>query len=325
MYPKDTKHKAIIHYLHFRRSLRCVSSVYGVGKSTLGRWIRAEGRSVGETRGTRTPMHRQLSDKVGSILEQNPFFKGHDVVAELRRQGIKASESTVCRSRRSAGYSRKRVRARFRPRLPTADGASQYLAALDGAPEALAIDETCIYFEEAPRYGYSRKGERCVFKRRQPQRTGKVTLLLAISEVRGVVASKVVKGSVNAAVFASFVDELDARRGSVAILDNVSFHKTAVVRAAAERKGITFVFIPPYSPEFNPIEGTFSVLKSALRSGLQQDLQTALATVTVPKCQSFFRASRRHAGDVAARISSAEVPGLTRGPRNEGLERALST
>ena len=275
MHSKETKHKALIHYLHFTRSLRRVSRVYGVGKSTLGRWIKAEGRLGDQPRGRKTPMHRQLSDKVGNILEQNRFFKGHDVVAELRRQGIKASEATVCRSRRSAGYSRKRVRSRFRPRPPTAEGASQYLAALDGAPEALAIDETCIYFEEAPRYGYSRKGERCVFRRKQPQRTGKVTLLMAISERRGVVASVVVKGSVNAAVFASFVDGLDARRGSVAILDNVSFHRTAVVREAAERKGISFVFIPPYSPEFNPIEGTFSVLKAALRSGLDQDLEAA--------------------------------------------------
>ena len=283
-----------------------MSSVYGVGKSTLGRWIKAEVRIGGEPRGRKTPMHRQLSDTVGKILEQNPFFKGHDVVAELRRQGIKASEATVCRSRRSAGYSRKRVRSRFRPRPPTAEGASQYLAALDEAPEALAIDETCIYFEEAPRYGYSRKGERCVFRRKQPQRTGKVTLLMAISEQRGVVASKVVKGSVNAAVFASFVDGLDARRGSVAILDNVSFHRSAVVREAAERKGISFVFIPPYSPEFNPIEGTFSVLKAALRSGLQQDLEAALSTVTVTKCQAFFRASRMHAGDVASGVSSAD-------------------
>jgi transposase len=183
------------------------------------------------------------------------------------------------------------------------------LAALDGAPEALAIDETCIYFEEAPRYGYALKGERCVFRRKQPQRTGKVTLLMAISERRGVVASKVVTGSVNAAIFASFVDGIDARRGSVAILDNVSFHKTNVVREAAERKGLSFIFIPPYSPEFNPIEGTFSVLKAALRSGLQQDLEAALATITLTKCQSFFRASRRHATDVGSGLESAVVPG----------------
>ena len=212
MHPKQIKDRAIVHYLHFRRSLRGVSRVYGLGKSTLGRWIRAEG---GAERRDRVPLHRSLSDMVGTILQSNPFFKGHHVVAELRQQGIKASESTVCRARRIAGYSRKRVRPCFRPRPPTPDGAREYLAALDAAPEALAIDETCIYVEEAPRYGYSRKGERCVFRRRQPQRTGKVTLLMAISEQRGVVSSKVVKGSVNAAVFASFVDGLDACRGSV--------------------------------------------------------------------------------------------------------------
>lgn len=302
MYPNDKKYKAIIHYMHFTRSLRGVSRVYGVGKSTLGRWVKAHAKNNGceYTRTSRVPMHRMLSDKVGSILEQNPFFKGHQVVAELRSQGIKASEATVCRSRRAAGYSRKRVRACFRPRAPTVDGAKEYLAALEEAPEALAIDETCVYVEEAPRYGYTRKGHRCFYRRKQPPRSGKVTLLMAISERRGVVASMVVKGSINSASFASFIGSLDAAPGSVAILDNVSFHKSAVVRDAAARKGIKFLFIPPYSPDFNPIEGTFSVLKSALRSGQQIDMDTAMATITAEKCKAFFRKSKQAASLVGS-------------------------
>ena len=75
MHSKEIKHKALIHYFHFTRSLRRVSRVYGVGKSTLGRWIKAEGRLGDQSRGRKTPMHRQLSDKVGKILEQNRFFK----------------------------------------------------------------------------------------------------------------------------------------------------------------------------------------------------------------------------------------------------------
>lgn len=302
MYPKDKKYTAIVHYMHFTRSLRGVSRVYGVGKSTLGRWVKAHAKNNGceYTRTSRVPMHRMLSDKVGSILEQNPFFKGHQVVAELRSQGIKASEATVCRSRRAAGYSRKRVRACFRPRAPTVDGAKEYLAALEEAPEALAIDETCVYVEEAPRYGYTRKGHRCFYRRKQPPRSGKVTLLMAISERRGVVASMVVKGSINSASFASFIGSLDAAPGSVAILDNVSFHKSAVVRDAAARKGIKFLFIPPYSPDFNPIEGTFSVLKSALRSGQQIDMDTAMATITAEKCKAFFRKSKQAASLVGS-------------------------
>jgi transposase len=123
---------------------------------------------------------------------------------------------------------------------------------------------------------------------------------MAISERRGVVASMVVKGSINSASFASFVGSLDAAPGSVAILDNVSFHKSAVVRDAAARKGIKFLFIPPYSPDFNPIEGTFSVLKAALRSGQQIDLDTAMATITAEKCKAFFRKSKQVASLVGS-------------------------
>ena len=67
------------------------------------------------------------------------------------------------------------------------------MAALDEAPEALVIDETCVYAEEVPSYGYTRKGYRCFYWLKQPPRSGKVTLLMAISERRGVVASMVIK------------------------------------------------------------------------------------------------------------------------------------
>lgn len=298
MHPKTVKERAIVHYLHFLPSLRRVSRVYGVGKSTLGRWIRSSAKV--DKPASRVPLHRKIAGIVGQITQHDPFCKGHQVVTQLRKQGIKASEATVSRARHVAGYSRKKVRACYLPKPPTPEAAAQYLATLHGAPEALAIDETCIYVEDAPRYGFSRKGERCMFRRKQPARTGKLTLLMAISETRGVIGTKVVKGSMNATSFAAFIDELEIPRGSVAILDNVSFHKTKIVRDTALKKGISLLFIPPYSPDFNPIEGTFSVLKASLRSGKPEDLNNAIASITIPKCIAFFTASKRFAGAVSA-------------------------
>ena len=299
MHPKSVKDRAIVHYLHFLPSLRRVSRVYGIGKSTLGRWIKTNSAKVDKP-ASRVPLHRKIAEMVGKITQNDPFCKGHQVVSQLRQQGIKASEATVSRARHVAGYSRKRVRACYLPKPPTQEAATQYLATLKGAPEALAIDETCIYVEDAPRYGFSRKGERCMFRRKQPARTGKLTLLMAISEKRGVVGTKVVKGSINATSFAAFINELETPEGSVAILDNVSFHKTAIVREAALKKGISLLFIPPYSPDFNPIEGTFSVLKASLRSGKPEDLNNAIDSITLQKCVSFFRASKRFAMAVAS-------------------------
>jgi transposase len=243
-------------------------------------------------------MYRTISGAVSEILDQNPFAKGSQVKTLLSERGIKASESTICRARRAAGYSRKRARARYIPREPTVEAASEYLSKLESAREALAIDETCIYIEDAPRFGYSRRGIPCIYRRKYSPRSKKVTLLMAISERRGIVSKIVIKGSVNSSVFASFILGLDTNEGCIAVLDNVSFHKTREVREAALRKGIDLLFIPPYSPEFNPIEGTFSVLKAALRSGQRTDLETALQTVTVSKCEAFFRNSKRTANNI---------------------------
>ena len=143
MHPKSVKDRAIVHYLHFLPSLRRVSRVYGVGKSTLGRWIKTNSAKVDKP-ASRVPLHRKIAEMVGKITQNDPFGKGHHVVSQLRQQGIKASEATVSRARHVAGYSRKRVRACYLPKPPTQEAATQYLATLKGAPEALAIDETHI-------------------------------------------------------------------------------------------------------------------------------------------------------------------------------------
>lgn len=93
-----------------------------------------------------------------------------------------------------------------------------------------------------------------------------MSLLLAIFNVRGVIAHTVVNGSFRASGFADFLRRLPVARqqSTPVILDNVACHKSAVARAAALEAGLRLVFIPPYSPDFNPVENAFSVLKQAL-------------------------------------------------------------
>ena len=137
MHPKSVKDRATVHYLHFLPSLRRVSRVYGVGKSTLGRWIKTSSAKVDKP-ASRVPLNRKIAEMVGKITQNDPFCKWHQVLSQLRQQGIKASEATFSRARHVAGYSRKRVRACYLPKPPTQEAATQYLATLKGAPEALA-------------------------------------------------------------------------------------------------------------------------------------------------------------------------------------------
>ena len=84
--------------------------------------------------------------------------------------------------------------------------------------------------------------------------------------------------------------------GDVVVLDNLQPHKASGVREAIEAMGATLLYLPPYSPDFNPIENMWSKVKAHLRAAaartyetLQEAITTALQAVTVDDCRGFFR------------------------------------
>jgi transposase len=113
-----------------------------------------------------------------------------------------------------------------------------------------------------PLYGYFRKGS--IAKLKTYRRKGKksLTLLCAIS-VNGVVAWKTIDGSCNSTLFIDFIRLF---RSKYLVLDNVSFHKTKDCLRAMNDNSNTALFIPPYSPQYNPIEEFFSQLKTKIRT-----------------------------------------------------------
>lgn len=96
----------------------------------------------------------------------------------------------------------------------------------------------------------------------------KTTRLVAGLRMTGMVAPMVLDGPINGDWFEAHVRQVlmpDLRRGDVVIMDNLSSHKRAGVREAIEAAGGRLMFLPPYSPDFNPIEKAFARLKAMLR------------------------------------------------------------
>ena len=96
----------------------------------------------------------------------------------------------------------------------------------------------------------------------------KTTTLVAGLRMTGMVAPMVLDGPINGDWFEAYVRQVlvpDLRRGDVVIMGNLSSHKRASVREAIEAVGARLLFLPPYSPDFNPIEKAFSRLKAMLR------------------------------------------------------------
>jgi transposase len=96
----------------------------------------------------------------------------------------------------------------------------------------------------------------------------KTTTLVAGLRTTGMVAPMVLDGPINGDWFEAYVRQIlvpELRRGDIVIMDNLSSHKRASVRERIEAAGATLIFLPPYSPDFNPIEKAFARLKAMLR------------------------------------------------------------
>ena len=117
------------------------------------------------------------------------------------------------------------------------------------------------------RYGRNRRGQRLIAK--VPYGHWKTTTFIAALRHEGLTAPVVIDGAMNGELFLAYVRQQLAptlKRGDLVVMDNLSAHKVAGVREAIESAGATVVYLPPYSPDLNPIELVFSKLKWLVRS-----------------------------------------------------------
>jgi transposase len=159
------------------------------------------------------------------------------------------------------------------------------------------VDECSSNISLAPLYGWARKGDRA--HQKAPRNWGKnITLISSMGKEGGMGASLVVEGSTNGMVFQTYLEEVllpTLKKDQVVVMDNLSAHKAERVRELIEEKGCELIYLPPYSPDFNPIEQAFSKLKSYLREACARSQQTlmdligqALGTISASDAQSFF-------------------------------------
>jgi transposase len=162
------------------------------------------------------------------------------------------------------------------------------------------IDETWAKTNMTRLRGRAPRGERLVDKR--PHGHWQTTTLIAALGIEGVPCSTVVDGAVNGDVFEAFVEQVlvpQLKPGDVVIMDNLSSHKRARVRERIEAAQAQLKYLPPYSPDLNPIEMVFSKIKQLLRTlktrtrtALWRCMQAVLDTVTPSDATNCFR----HAG-----------------------------
>ena len=148
-------------------------------------------------------------------------------------------------------------------------------------------------------HGRAPRGER--LRSPIPHGHWKTTTFVAALRTSGMVAPMVLDGPINGVAFQAYVDQVlvpDLEPGDIVVMDNLGSHKGAGVRAAIEAAGASLLYLPPYSPDVNPIENAFAKLKAMLRKaaertvdGLWNAIGRIIDTVTPEECANYFAAA----------------------------------
>ena len=168
-------------------------------------------------------------------------------------------------------------------------------------PERLVfLDETATTTKMTRLRGRAKRGQR--FKAKAPFGHWGTQTFIAALRCDGLTAPWIIKGAMNRALFETYVETQLAptlRRGDVVILDNLSSHKSEKAKAVLRERGAWFLFLPPYSPDLNPIEMAFAKLKAHLRrigARTIEELWKAVGSIcdlyTPDECWNYLR----HAG-----------------------------
>jgi transposase len=148
-------------------------------------------------------------------------------------------------------------------------------------------------------HGRARRGER--LRVGVPFGHWKTTTFVAGLRTSGMIAPMVLDGPINGAAFQAYVDQVlvpTLRPGDTVIMDNLGSHKGSGIRPAIEAAGARLLYLPPYSPEFNPIENAFAKLKTLLRKeaartvdALWSAIGRLIEMITPTECANMFAAA----------------------------------
>lgn len=229
--------------------------------------------------GKRRPNSRKLDDLyelyILGIIADNPGLYLHEVTCRIKEAtNVVVDGSTVCRLLRRNGFTRKKIVQTAKQRC--SEYRARFMADIFAYNKDMLvfIDETgSDRRDQIRRSGYALRGEAPVYHRLLAR--GKRISAIAAISCDGLLEYELVTGTVNGQTFLEFVRGTlipqmlpfdGSNKRSIAILDNCSIHHISEVVEEFRRAGILVIFLPPYSPDYMPIELCFSYIKYYLKS-----------------------------------------------------------
>ena len=284
-------------------SVRAVATIFTVSVASVVRWSQRL-RRTGSAAGGKMGGHRActLIGERGWLMERiaaEPEVTVRGLMTELAERGVAVSYGTVWNFIHREGMSFKKKRAAGRARSPrrgAPPGAwKKYQTRIDPA-RLVFIDETWVKTNMAPIRGWCARGRRLAAK--IPHGHWKTMTFLAALRCDRIEAPWVLDGPINGESFRTYVDQVLAptlKPGDVVILDNLGSHKDKAVRRALRASGARLLFLPPYSPDLNPIEQVFAKLKHLMRNAKERTVDATwkrtgslLETFKSSECKNYF-------------------------------------
>ena len=278
-YSMDLRDRAISRILA-GESVRSVASALSISAATVVRWsqrYRASGSAAPGKVGGHKPrlLVGELRDWLLDRTESDFTLRG--LVAELAERGVKVDYVQVWRFAHAEGLSFKKSVLPAEQLRPKVARRREQWKKYQGRPDPtrlVFVDETWAKTNMAPLRGWAPKGQRLHAK--VPYGHWKTMTFIAALRSDRIDAPFVFDQPINGASFTQWIEEQlcpTLSPGDIVILDNLSSHKKPTVRNAIRARGARLLFLPPYSPDLNPIEQVFAKLKHLLRKAAERSVE----------------------------------------------------
>ena len=239
-------------------------------------------------------------DRILGRIAQQPDLPLRARLAELHDRGIKGSYFALWNivDRAGLSYKKKSLHASEQDRPKVARRRLQWQQRQDkiDASRLVFIDETWAKTNMTPTHGRCPIGQRLVAK--VPHGHRKTLTFVAALRCDGITAPCLLNQPINAVSFRTYVEQFlvpTLRPGDIVVMDNLSSHKGKAIRKAIQAAGAKLIFLPPYSPDLNPIEQVFAKLKTLLRNAnartspaITEAIAKLLDEYTVKECANYL-------------------------------------
>ena len=241
-------------------------------------------------------------NKIIAILQEKRDRTLKEIATDLFSkfgQEAKFGISTLWNFFRRHGYSRKKktghASEQSSPKIEQQRG--NFIRKYNESLRYIFVDETGVSTKFTRSHGRCKRGERLDMALPHGHRLN-FTCVAAITDKK-ILSSWTFKGAMNTGLFVKWiVDDLakKLKPGDILVMDNLSVHKTKSVREALEEIGVKILFLPPYSPDFNPIEKAFAKLKARLRAAekrtvpdLKEEITNIFDSISSEECKAYFQ------------------------------------